>query len=207
MNRWSLWTPPLWGRESTTRSCTVCTLILNLQWLQPLLHPGGCVLWSTIQRNEFPWPSSDISATFREASPMRIAAMQKNLEFRQWHRQQHLHILDYTGIGTRTIDDDLPLSLSRGGLHRPRDYSSISTFTLTPTHTQLLEHPPPYNRLWALAVQNKGRSTLALHLSSGSLHRHGETSPMSRCHVQQVMRISTPWLTQTHTGLQVHWPL
>jgi len=42
MNPRSLWTPPLWGRGSFV-SCTVCTFTLNLQWQQPVLHPGGWV--------------------------------------------------------------------------------------------------------------------------------------------------------------------
>jgi len=93
MNPRSLWTPLLWGRGSFV-SCTVCTFTLNLQWRQPLLHPGGWVWGSMLYGNEFPRASWDRRVTFTEASPIRIAAMEKRLQFR--HR--HWHILDYTSI-------------------------------------------------------------------------------------------------------------
>jgi len=40
LNSLSLWTPLLWGWGSTTRSSTVCTLILIFQWQQP--HASTC---------------------------------------------------------------------------------------------------------------------------------------------------------------------
>jgi len=94
MNPRSLWTPLLWGRGSFVRSCTMCTFTLNLQWRQPLLHPGVRVWGLTIYGNQFPKASWDGRATFGEESPIRIAAIEKHLQFRQ--RQQH--ILDYMSI-------------------------------------------------------------------------------------------------------------
>jgi len=51
----------------------------------------------------------------------------------------------------------------------------------TPAHTRLLEHTPPYNRLWALAFK-KGTydQHFHFHLPSGGQHRHGEASPQAK---------------------------
>jgi len=107
MNPLSLWTPLLWGRGSTTRSCTVCTFTLHLQWGKPLLHPRGRVWGSTMYGNDFPRASWDGRATFGEPSAILIPAIEKRVQFRHATVQQvmpistrHLHILDYASICT-----------------------------------------------------------------------------------------------------------
>jgi hypothetical protein len=51
----------------------------------------------------------------------------------------------------------------------------------TPTHTRLLEHTPPYNKLWTL-VFKKGTNDEYVHflLSSGCQHCHGEASQQAK---------------------------
>ena len=90
INLQSVWTPLLWSRGSTPRSWTVWTFIQNLQWRQSLLHPGGRVCGSPIHVNRFRRATWDGRATFREASPIQIVAMEKRLQFQ--------HVLNYTSI-------------------------------------------------------------------------------------------------------------
>ena len=60
-------------------------------------------------------------------------------------------------------------------------HHTIDTPSHTPAHTRLLEHTPPYNRLWALAF-SKGTDDQHFHfrLPSGGQHRHGEASPQAK---------------------------
>jgi len=60
-------------------------------------------------------------------------------------------------------------------------HDTIDTPLHTPAHTQLFEHTPPYNRLWALAFK-KGTDDQHFHfrLSSGGQHRHREGSPQAK---------------------------
>jgi len=59
-------------------------------------------------------------------------------------------------------------------------YDTIDTPLHTPTHTRLLKHTPPCNRLWAL-VFKKGTDNQHFHfrLSSGG-HPHREASPQAK---------------------------
>ena len=150
MNPRSLWTPLLWGWGSTTRSCTVCTFTISLQWRQPLLlHPGGHGRGSTIYGNEFPRASWDGRVTFGEASLSWIAALERCLPFRRATIQQvtpfstqHRHILDYASIHHRSTGCEplrsngkwstLPVCLSSGSQHGHREALPILTPTVQP---------------------------------------------------------------------------
>jgi len=59
-------------------------------------------------------------------------------------------------------------------------HDTIDTPSHTPMHTRLLDHTPPYNRLWALAF-NKGNKDQHFQFcfSSGG-HRHGKASPLAK---------------------------
>jgi len=182
MNPRSLWTL-LWGRGSFV-SCTVCTFTLNLQWRQPHSSTREAA-YGDPQSTEMSFLGQ---AETEERPPekrlqFRVAVMEKRLQFRHQHQHQHQHqhILDSTSIrhwttGSKPLclkgkgQSTLPLRLSSGSHHCHGEASPISipTPTLTPTHTRLLEHPPPYNSLWALAFKEKWQLTLPLRWSSGS---------------------------------------
>jgi len=104
----------------------------------------------------------------RSVSNFDVPLYNRLCQFRYWH----WHILDSASIRHCTTGCEpmllkvksrstLPLRLSSRSQHHRGVLSPIST----PTHTRLLEHPPPYNSLWALAFKKKSRSTLPLRLS------------------------------------------
>jgi hypothetical protein len=69
------------------------------------LNPGGRVQGAAIYGHEFPKARWAERATLREVSPVRIAAIEKHLQFR--HQHQHRYILDHTSIEHGT--DNQPL--------------------------------------------------------------------------------------------------
>jgi len=85
----------------------------------------------------------------------------------------------------------LPLRLSSGSQHCDGEMAPISIPTDTPshwsTHTQLLDHLPPDNCLWAPAFKRKQRSTLPGHVSNGI------NIPGEKC-LQFRQRQRNPWL-------------
>jgi len=218
MISWSLWTPPLWGRGSTTGSCTVCTFTLNLQWRQLLLHPGGRIRGSTIYGDEFSRASWVRRANFGEASPIQIAAMEKCLQFRHQHQHWHWHqhILDYSSIRHR-IKADEHMHLNRNDdqhfhficraqvvitmenrlqcrgatVQQVMPISTKHRFILD--YVNILHHTTGYE---PLRLHSKQQSTLVLHLSSGSQYRYGEASPISTPRAQPMIRTE-----RLHTGI------
>jgi len=80
-------------------------------------------------------------------------------------------------------------------------HDTIDTPSHTPAHTRLLEHTPPYNRIWALAfTKGTDNQYFRFHLSIGSQHRHGEASPQAK-HLPRTPPISDSgsWTSAIHT--------
>jgi hypothetical protein len=74
LNPRSLGTPLLSGQGNFV-SCTVCIFTLNLQWRQPLLHPGGRIWGSTIYgTHDFPRARWNWRVTCGEESPISTLA-------------------------------------------------------------------------------------------------------------------------------------
>jgi len=147
----SLWTPLLWGRGRTTRSCTVCTITLHLQRRRPLLHAGGCVWGFTIYRNEFP-------ELAEEQRPM-----EKHLQFelQRWTSVSNVNT-DTNTYSTNWASttaqlamspcvckgnqrSTLPLCLSRGSQHCHGEESPISI--PTQTHLCISKHTLDYSSI------------------------------------------------------------
>jgi len=69
INPRSRWTPVVCERESTIRSCTVCSFNDKPSiTTTPFLHPGGCVQGSMIYGNELRRANWDIRPTYAEES-------------------------------------------------------------------------------------------------------------------------------------------
>jgi len=86
MNPLSLWTPLLWGWGSTTRSCTICTFTLNLQWRQPQSST-----WEAVYGDPRSTGICFLGLAEKEERPP-----EKCVEFRHWHWHWLIH--DYSSI-------------------------------------------------------------------------------------------------------------
>jgi len=155
MNRQSLWTSELGWWGSTTRSWTMCTFTINLQWWQ--LH---CSTRDAAY--------GDLLST--HMSFLRLAEKERPMDkCLQFELQLWKSISNFdtdtdtytdTYLTTRVSATEQPATNNTSTLFVEwksiSPWRSISKFDTntdtsshTHAHTRLLEHPPLYNRLWA----------------------------------------------------------
>jgi len=117
------------------------------------LHPRGCVRGSTMYRNDFPRDIRGI-ATYEEASPIPIAAKEKRLQFRQWHR--HRHILGNTSVLIWTTSNDRDFHfVCWAKVNIPMERSLEFRFWQGHTFAYVRTYLPRYNGLWALVLKRE----------------------------------------------------
>jgi len=190
MNPRSLWTPLLWGWGSFV-SCTVCTFTPNCEWQQP---------YSSTRQAVYRDPQS-LGMSLLDLAEAEERPSEKCLQFelQLWTCVSNVDTnMDPNTYSTTQATATFPATINTSSSFVERKSTlpqrSVSDFDIyrdtplhTHAHTWLLDHRPPYNRLWADVFKKKCRSTLPIGLSSGSQHRHRGVSPISTLTAQPMI--------------------
>jgi len=164
----SLWTPLLWGHGSTTRSCTVCTFTLNLQWRQSPSSTleaayrdpqstGMSFLGLAETEEQLPRRVSNSSCSHGEESPISTPTPTLN----NW-------------LWTRVIKSEMTIFrfVCRGEVNIAMEWRLRLQYLQRHTIAYVRTYLPSYNRLSAVAFERQ----MTIDISTSFVERKS-TSP------------------------------